>query len=302
MKPAAQHPVSRFASSNFFRVEWMYRRLPAGDAMLAAGKGLSPAFFRLLDAVEAQRAISFAALSAVFPRLDADDLELWLAELCRMQLIAPAEQSTGQAIVEQVALPEPSPPRVLLMHRQSAVRLAWRALLSDLAVELIDVDGLAEAEAAYNELRPSAVVLGPGSGDFNPLNLLHVLKHPRAPRQVKSFLMLDGSTPGACLAEAAARADEAVPAEQWDSLAQRMAYQLGLDLPAGTAVVAAPAAAPRESEIRVAAPAPAAAPASASQGPAWKHAPLESLYNELLAICAELQEREGAMPDLAMVR
>src|SRR5882724_1103751 len=76
---------------NHFRSNWRYMRLPAGDAMLEAGKGLSPAFMKLLAAIDPRTTISFAELGDAFPSLDADDLELWLAELCRMELISPAE-------------------------------------------------------------------------------------------------------------------------------------------------------------------------------------------------------------------
>jgi CheY-like chemotaxis protein len=66
-------------------------RLPAGDAMLQAGKGLSPAFMNLLAAIDPRTTITFDELSDAFPAMDPDDLELWLAELCRMELISPAE-------------------------------------------------------------------------------------------------------------------------------------------------------------------------------------------------------------------
>jgi CheY-like chemotaxis protein len=76
---------------NTFRSNWRYMRLPAGDAMLQAGKGLSPAFMKLLAAIDPRTTITFDELSDAFPAMDADDLELWLAELCRMELISPAE-------------------------------------------------------------------------------------------------------------------------------------------------------------------------------------------------------------------
>ena len=75
-------------------------RLPAGDAMLDAGKGLSPAFMSLLAAIDPGTTITFDDLAAAFPALDADDLELWLAELCRMGLIAPAGEAAAEEAVQ----------------------------------------------------------------------------------------------------------------------------------------------------------------------------------------------------------
>lgn len=82
--------LKSFASGNFFRAQWMYRRLPKGDAVLEAGRGMSPAFFALLQLIEPQRPVSFGELGQSLAWLHADDLELWLAELCGMGLIAPA--------------------------------------------------------------------------------------------------------------------------------------------------------------------------------------------------------------------
>jgi hypothetical protein len=59
--------------------------------MLEAGKGLSPAFMNLLAAIDPRSTITFDELADAFPAMDPDDLELWLAELCRMELISPAE-------------------------------------------------------------------------------------------------------------------------------------------------------------------------------------------------------------------
>jgi len=99
MKPG---PVFRksFASGNFFRAEWMYRRLPQGDAMLDAGRGMSPAFFALLRLIERDQPVSFGELGQSLGWLHADDLELWLAELCRMGLIAPAGEAAAEEAVQ----------------------------------------------------------------------------------------------------------------------------------------------------------------------------------------------------------
>ncbi len=78
------------ASANFFRADWTYRRnLPAGAPLAAAGRGMSPAFFALLGLIEPQQPVSFGELGQSLAWLHADDLELWLAELCRMGLIEP---------------------------------------------------------------------------------------------------------------------------------------------------------------------------------------------------------------------
>lgn len=277
-------PITRFAARNQFRGDWKYRRTPAGDDLLALGKGLSPAFFALLAAIEAERATSFTALDLLFTRLDADDLELWLAELCRMRLIAPAQEAAALVRVAPASTPCV---RVLLVHRDHATRQAWRALLADLAVELVEAESLEHAEAAYNQLQPQAILLGPGSGDFNTLELLHVLKHPRAPRPIKAFLMLEDVSAGSRLAEAAARADEAVPVAGHHTLAQCVSRHLGLGRPQGQVELAGPAPAPP-----VAAAAKEVAQETAGAVP-WEHKTLETLYNELLAICAELEARDA---------
>jgi hypothetical protein len=85
------------ASANFFRADWTYRRLPAGDAMLAAGRGMSPAFFALLGLIEPGQPVSFGELGQSLAWLHADDLELWLAELCRMGLIEPGSDAPAAA-------------------------------------------------------------------------------------------------------------------------------------------------------------------------------------------------------------
>lgn len=98
-------------SRNVFRSNWRYMRLPAGDAVLAAGKGLSPAFMKLLEAIAPETTITFDELADAFPSMDADDLELWLAELCRMELISPAEPpGVGLREVHLELVPEEEDP------------------------------------------------------------------------------------------------------------------------------------------------------------------------------------------------
>ncbi|HEY4374530.1 MAG TPA: hypothetical protein VGN52_21590 [Burkholderiales bacterium] len=91
------------ASNNLLRAQWTYQRLPEGDSMIERGTGMSPAFFSLLRLVSPERAVSFAELEHRLPRLDADDLELWLAELCRMGLIAPAAEVERRAAERSAA-------------------------------------------------------------------------------------------------------------------------------------------------------------------------------------------------------
>ena len=232
---------------NSFRAHWLYRRLPAGDEAIAAGKGLSPAFMKLLEAVEANAAVSFTALEAGFSHLDADDLELWLAELCRMGLIVPAQEATAQVSAGAAQSGDPAAadaagaihaaapsragakrPDLLLVHKLPSTRLAWRDLLAALPVNLHEAGTLEEANDAYNRLLPAGVVVGPEGGDFNALSMIHLLKHPRAPRVTKVILVLDERSFSSKIKNAAASADDTVAPEAWDSLAERVAHHLSL--------------------------------------------------------------------------
>ena len=225
------------SSANPFRSQWLYRRLPAGDAMLAAEKGLSPAFLKLLAAVDGDSPVSFSTLETRFGHLDADDLELWLAELCGMRLIVPA-QSSADTQAAQPATEAPDElsaaaeafawPDVLLVHKLRSTRQAWRDMLAPLPLRIHEAGTLEEADAAYNSVRPAGVVIGPEGGDFNALNLIHALKHPRAPRLTKVILMLDEKSYSPKIKSAAARADDTVTPEAWDSLPERIARQLSL--------------------------------------------------------------------------
>ena len=98
------------ASANFFRADWTYRRVPAGDAMLAAGRGMSPAFFALLGLIGPGQSVSFGELGQSLAWLHADDLELWLAELCRMGLIEPGSDAPAAAssrLEQSMVRPQP---------------------------------------------------------------------------------------------------------------------------------------------------------------------------------------------------
>jgi hypothetical protein len=318
-------PATGFSSGNFFRSNWLYERTPAGDATLAAGKGLSPGFLSLLQAVHAERAVSFSDLARRFPRMDADDLELWLAELCRMQLIGPAAPAElASAFVDAPPTSAVSGTRVLLVHPSPTTRAEWRGFLDALPIELIEAGNLEETNAAYNQMRPAGVIVGPGTSEFNTLNLLHIFKHPRAPRIVKVFLMLDKTAAGQAIDIAAASADETVQAAEWDSLAARVAFHLSLMRPEAP-VSAQPTSSSMDFTSAPNRPSPApACPAQTFNaldftlapgrpGPAsgtepekittsvavrWKQQTVDVLYNELIAICAELQEREAPMAQL----
>jgi len=284
---------------NTFRAQWLYRRLPAGDAALTAGKGLSPAFLKLLEAVDANAPISFTDLEARFAHLDADDLELWLAELCRMRLIVPAQEAAAPPPSADPAAPfaadaiqPPGPrwateakrPNLLLVHKLSSTRAAWRDLLAALPVNLHEAGTLEEANEAYNRLLPAGVVVGPEGGDFNALSMIHLLKHPRAPRVTKVILVLDERRFSPKIKNAAASADDTVAPEAWDSLAERVARQLSL--PQAVLVAARPLRLMQEKEER-AEPLraglehehPRVAAVVADQ---WGQSSLDSLFDELI--------------------
>ncbi|MDB5807108.1 MAG: hypothetical protein JWN73_4430 [Betaproteobacteria bacterium] len=233
---------------NSFRAYWLYRRLPAGDEAIAAGRGLSPAFMKLLEAVNPNAPVSFTALEARFSHLDADDLELWLAELCRMGLIVPAQETAAAVSAALPSADDPAAPftaedihapvaavpacarrpDLLLVHKLPSTRLAWRDLLCALPVNLHEAGTLEEANDAYNRLMPAGVVVGPEGGDFNALSMIHLLKHPRAPRVTKVILVLDERSFSSKIKNAAASADDTVAPEAWDSLAERVARHLSL--------------------------------------------------------------------------
>lgn len=274
MEPESPSP------SNTFRAAWLYLRLPAGSAMLKAGTGLSPAFLRLLEAVEAHKPVSFKALAAQFDHMDADDLELWLAELCGMGLIVPAASHAAVKPGTGTARPD-----ILLLHKSTATRGAWRELLAGLPVQLHEAATLDEANAAYNSLLPAAVVLGPEGGDFNALTLIHVLKHPRASRITKVILVLDERSFSPKIKSAAARADDTLAPEDLASLPERVARHLSL--PKAARIAAAPLRLLEENERESTADVcaglerehPRVAAVIAGQ---WGSAALDDLFDQLL--------------------
>jgi hypothetical protein len=236
---------------NSFRSNWRYMRLPAGDAMLQAGKGLSPAFMKLLAAIDPRTTISFAELGDAFPTMDADDLELWLAELCRMELISPAEppgvglREVHLELLEDAkpALPKPQPKApvlpvtnhavsVLLVDQSPEEREHWREALAVLAINLHEAGTLAEADSGFRQHRPQAVVMGMSGVDFKALHLIGLLKHPRNRNRTKVFLMLDDRTVSQNDARTAQMADATISTGDIPRLVAEVAQQLGLTVPA----------------------------------------------------------------------
>ena len=236
---------------NHFRSNWRYMRLPAGDAMLEAGKGLSPAFMKLLAAIDPRTTISFAELGDAFPSLDADDLELWLAELCRMELISPAEPpGVGLREVHLELLDDTKPaakskaapaPRilqatnheisVLLVDKSPEERERWREALAVLPVNLHEAGTLAEADSGFRQHRPQAVVMGMSGVDFKALHLIGLLKHPRNRARTKVFLMLEERTVSQNDLRTAQMADATIPIDAIARLVEEVAQQLGLVVP-----------------------------------------------------------------------
>ncbi len=234
--------------------------------MLEAGKGLSPAFMKLLAAIDPRTTITFEDLADAFPSMDADDLELWLAELCRMELISPAEPpgvglrevhleimdeappaaAPASAAAPAAAAPPPKaevpapapvlavanhPISVLLVDKSPEERERWRAALAVLPVNLYEAGTLAEADSAFREQRPQAVVMGMSGVDFKALHLIGLLKHPRNRTLTKVFLMLEDKTVSQNDLRTAQMADATIPSEAIERLVGEVAQQLKLTVP-----------------------------------------------------------------------
>ena len=233
--------------------------------MLEAGKGLSPAFMKLLAAIDPRTTITFDDLGEAFPALDADDLELWLAELCRMELISPAEPpGVGlrevhldlMADASPAAAPAPASPgaakasktpkaappipvlpvtnhaiSVLLVDKSPEERELWRAALAVLPINLYEAGTLAEADSAFRERRPQAVVMGMSGVDFKALHLIGLLKHPRNRTLTKVFLMLEDKTVSQNDLRTAQMADATISTEAIPRLVIEVAEQLKLTIP-----------------------------------------------------------------------
>lgn len=205
------------------RAEWRYQVLPRGREVLAEGKGVSPAFMTLLQTIAAAPSATFKSLHLKFPRLDKEDLELWLAGLCRMNMVAPAPEvppeldAAHDGMVDAVdtvehigpidlfAAPAPAPlPRpaapgiratrdVTLLLVDTAIEnlLGWRQTLLEYPLLVGAASTLAEVEAALNRERPRAVVIGGGDRNLKPLALVTLLKRPRTPWPATVFLFFD---------------------------------------------------------------------------------------------------------------
>ena len=258
-------------SRNNFRSNWRYMRLPAGDATLQAGKGLSPAFMNLLATIDPRTTITFDELSDAFPAMDADDLELWLAELCRMELISPAEPPgvglrevhldmfedtapasapaappaaadavpgavsgaiSGTKATRPVLTPTRHTVSVLLVDKSPEERELWREALAVLPVNLFEAGTLAEADSGFRQHRPQAVVMGMTGVDFKALHLIGLLKHPRNRNRTKVFLMLEDNTVSQNDLRTAQMADATIPVRAIDRLVEEVAQQLALTIPA----------------------------------------------------------------------
>lgn len=102
----ADDPVD---SSAFF-----YTRTALGDASYDdAEVTMSPAFRRMLRELDGTK--SLAEVGALFPHLDAEDLELWISELVRQQMIEPVagRQVRGARAIREAppaAALKPTPP------------------------------------------------------------------------------------------------------------------------------------------------------------------------------------------------
>ncbi|MDB5806227.1 MAG: hypothetical protein JWN73_3549 [Betaproteobacteria bacterium] len=244
--------------SNVFRANWRYQRLEAAEGTLRSATGLSPAFRKLLAAVQPREGTSFQELATAFPRLDVDDLELWLAELCRMQLIAPAEtplptlgevqlqapsedSEEGHAESQFVAelntpvndIPSLAPlqtetPSVLIVGRAGDQRRSWRSAISTLPVTVLEASTIAEAEAALREQTPPVIILSADGTGFNPLQLISLLKHPRMRIPAKVYVMLDSAVASRQDLRKAAMADGALHPQEAVRLTSEIARALNL--------------------------------------------------------------------------
>ncbi len=237
------------AQANARRVkrDWRYVRSGRGDDLLAEGKGLSPAFLKLLGAVGRDQPLS--ALAKEFPHLDDEDLEIWLAELMQMGLIKPwleagepAAIATGE-ISSSLATPFPtltapdqiahSRPaervRVLLVDRDANERNRWRKLLVGLPLEMDEAGTLEAVNTRVNTFKPRAVLLGNGE-DFEIDMLLGGLKRQGARRKIACFVMTDSASDRA-LPGNLELADAVLDSAKGADLMKGIATHLGLPLP-----------------------------------------------------------------------
>ena len=233
------------ANARRLKRDWRYVRSGRGEDLLAEGKGLSPAFLKLLGAVGRDQPLS--VLAKEFPHLDDEDLEIWLAELMQMGLIKPwqepapvseapmavaadgtplptihtAEQIGRAASIERV--------RVLLVDRDSNERNRWRKLLVGLPLEMDEAGSLEAVNTRLNTFKPRAVLLGTGE-DFEIDMLLGGLKRQGARRKIACFVMSD-SAAGLSLPDNVDLADAVLDTADSTRTMQTIAGHLGLVLP-----------------------------------------------------------------------
>ena len=91
--------------------QFFYSRTALGDVSYDdTGVTMSPAFRRMLRELDGTR--SLAEVGALFPHLDAEDLELWISELVRQQMIEPV---AGRQVRGARAIRE-APPAAISTH------------------------------------------------------------------------------------------------------------------------------------------------------------------------------------------
>ena len=207
----------------------------------------------LLAAIDPRTTITFDELSDAFPAMEADDLELWLAELCRMELISPAEPpgvglrevhfeladdnqpAAAASRTQPLAVMLPATNHavsVLLVDKSPEERERWREALAVLPVNLFEAGTLAEADSGFRDHKPQAVVMGMTGVDFKALHLIGLLKHPRNRNRTKVFLMLEDRTVSQNDLRTAQMADATIPTDQIPRLLDEVAQQLALSIPA----------------------------------------------------------------------
>lgn len=229
---APQTPSASQQTAARLKRDWRYVRTAKGERQLLEGKGISPGFLKLLGAVNAGTPLG--ALGMVVGQLDAEDLELWLAELQRMGLIrvwqddavtgaGDANGVTGSFMAEQERV------RVLLIDQDPLERDRWRRLLTGLPLEMSEAATLEEVNREINSAKPNAVLLGSGA-DFDSALLLMGLKRQHR-RKMTCFLMTNAAQSAMMEPATAALADALLDAEDGDAVATQFAAQMQLVLP-----------------------------------------------------------------------
>lgn len=213
---------------NVFRDAWEYCITPVGRERLAAGRGASPAFLRVLAILDTGPT-TFGEVARRMETIAADDIELWLSAMCSMELIAPVESGDVPAAVGgmqsdaaigptdsgRVEAPAdgdgPARPTVLLVNADPKTRANWRRALGGHGFDFAEGSELEKIEQLIRERRPTWVVMGLKGADFECLHLLKAMKRPRAAQVSRVCLVLPrGKSLASDEAEVAARADARV--------------------------------------------------------------------------------------------